>query len=85
MIDAKKVLQEVLEGEIDQALQVYYAEYENDLEDYFGENWGLNGTPKSDAWYLLVWCFDGEKPFSADYDIVATCVNDEKCYIYELQ
>lgn len=85
MIDAKKVLQEVLEGEIDQALQVYYAEYENDLEDYFGENWGLNSTPKSDVWYLLAWCFDKEKPFSADYDIVATCVNDEKCYIYELQ
>lgn len=85
MIDAKKVLQEVSEGEIDQALQVYYAEYENDLEDYFGENRGLNGTPKSNTWYLLVWCFDGEEPFSTGYDLVATAESGEKCYIYELQ
>lgn len=85
MIDAKEVLQEVLEGRIDQALQVYYAEYESDLKGYFGDWWELNGTPKSNTWYLLAWSLDKEEPFSPNYDMVATAKEGEKCYIYELQ
>lgn len=85
MIDAKEVLRIVADGEIDQPIQVYVTEYESDLKGYFGDWWNLNGTPKSNTWYLLVWCFDGEKPFIADYDIIATAGSGEKCYIYELQ
>lgn len=87
MIDAKEVLQKVVECEIDQPLQVYNVEYESDLKGYFGfgDWWELNGTPKSNTWYLLAWSLDKEEPFSSNYDMVATAKDGAKCYIYELQ